>query len=393
LILIPRPYLEYPALLSPGLESERIFKPPVIASDTEVSKNYDFITEDYTSIPTANQRSADDLQIWDDRCIASNNPYTNCSGRNWAYQRSNIRPACMDNNYSLNALSSCHHPNGTMLDRCVQVGYSQNAFIAQCKDDSDAHCGTFLEIHMPRGSPYYPEDTVINEVRITTPNVTGVYTTTIPLSFLGNHSRALCSYTEQYLRIGTPVYITSKAPTCCCPAAYSSTTRTGSLVCPKGANGNGAFAAKYTSVSDAITVDPLLTRFPFCPSDLTANDSFLCTVFDSYNQRSYVTNCSEVYQIYSYDSYSYTSNSLTGTSYGGTCPYFSVCALSQQNGLCNTKDLSYSFIGRVGIVTKLETIDNVAKAWVSFNNGRTSYLFEQAHIKVDTLARSMYGKF
>jgi hypothetical protein len=62
---------EYPALLSPNLESERVYKPYIIASDTEVSKNYKFINEDGGVIDSSIQRSADDYSIWDVRLLTS----------------------------------------------------------------------------------------------------------------------------------------------------------------------------------------------------------------------------------------------------------------------------------------------------------------------------------
>ena len=110
-------------------------------------------------------------------CEALNLPFSNCTSRNGATQRSSERPPCMDNNYSLNELSNCIYSNGTESEYCVQVGFSQNAFICQCKDYSDPTCGTFLEVHMPNGSPYQSEDSVIAEVRIEQYNVSGVYTT------------------------------------------------------------------------------------------------------------------------------------------------------------------------------------------------------------------------
>lgn len=70
---------EYPALLDPTVEAERVYKPYVIASDTEVQKNYEMITEDGVVLPQTQIRSADDYSIWDDRCISLNNPFTNCS--------------------------------------------------------------------------------------------------------------------------------------------------------------------------------------------------------------------------------------------------------------------------------------------------------------------------
>ena len=149
---------EYPALLSPNLESERVYKPYIIASYTEVSKNYKLINEDGGVIDSSIQRSADDYSIWDDRCEALNLPFSNCTSRNWATQRSSERPPCMDNNNPLIELSNCIYSNGTESEYCAQVRFSQNAFIGQCKDYSDPNCGTFLEVHMPKGSPYQSED-------------------------------------------------------------------------------------------------------------------------------------------------------------------------------------------------------------------------------------------
>ena len=80
----------------------------------------------------------------------------------------------MDNNNPLIELSNCIYSNGTESEYCAQVRFSQNAFIGQCKDYSDPNCGTFLEVHMPNGSPYQSEDSVIAEVRIEQYDVSGV---------------------------------------------------------------------------------------------------------------------------------------------------------------------------------------------------------------------------
>lgn len=268
---------EYPALLSPNLEPERVVKPIVLASDVDVSKNVKFVTEEGNDIVPNALRVADDYSSWDPRCIAMNNPFSNCSGLNWAMQKSPLRPACVDNNYSLNALTPCYSPDGSQPGiPCVQVGYSQNAFIGTCGDSSDPNCGTYLEIHMPNGSPYQDESAVIAQTLITTMNVSGVYSTTLPLTWMGNTSRVLCAYTESFLRIGSEVYIKPNAPVCCCPSLYNTKTREGSFFCPKGPDDmlhNGPFAREAISVTDKVKLDINLAIFPYCPTTLSSNDS------------------------------------------------------------------------------------------------------------------------
>eukprot|EP01035_Chromulina_nebulosa_P019926 gene19926-25887_t len=361
---------EYPSLLNTGLQSARVVKYEVLGNDSEVSKNYKLVTEDGTALTYSITRSADDYEIWDETCVGLNDPYSNCTALNYATQRSAQRPPCTDNNSSLNALSSCYYPNGTKRSYCVQVAYMQNNFIAVCSDSVE-NCGTFLEIHMPSGSPYQSVDEKISEVKLETRNVSGAYTTVIPLTWMKNSSRVLCAYTESYLRIGSTVYIQSSAPTCCCPKVYTSTTRTGSLQCPKGPTGNGAYAYKFTSITDMITVDEVMLEFPFCPTDLSAkNDS----VIQSSNTSSITT---------------YSSSNLTGDSYLGICPYYDCCSTTQFDGTCNTNDLTFTFVGQVGIVTSLDDTSDIPTVMVSFNNGRTSYKFAQSHVILETY-KSMY---
>jgi len=61
-------------------------------------------------------------------------------------------------------------------------------------------------------------------------------------------------------------------------------------------------------------------------------------------------------------------------------------------GKCGKTDQRFTFIGRVGVVTKLDNLQVVPTAWVSFNNGRTSYEFNQKHVKLETTPISMYGE-
>lgn len=269
---------EYPSLKLTPWEQERVYKPLYLASDTDVMVNYNLVYEDGSSISEVARRGADDNSIIDYECIARNNPYTYCIGKNYANERSFQRPACNDNNYSLNALDGCYSNDGVYSERCVQIGFTQDAFIPQCVDDTDPHCGTFLEIHMRNGSPYHYENQTIASVRIDTRNVSGVYTTTIPLTWMGNSSKVLCSYSESFLRIGSLVYILSTAPRCCCPGPFNPNTRIGSFFCPLGPNGDGPYAYHSKTLTEVLLVDTNLLSYPFCPDELSGPDRYIMKI-------------------------------------------------------------------------------------------------------------------
>jgi hypothetical protein len=261
---------EYPALLQPGLEQERVYKYIVLGNDSEVQKNFYYVYEDGTAIAPTDQRSADDFAVWNHSCSGLNAPTSECQALNYQFQRASLRPACLDNNYSLNALEGCLYPqNGTKPRyNCVQVGYYTNTMVPQCTDND--HCGTYLEIHIPNGTPYSDETVVVSEVLLDQEYTSGYSTTVIPLSWQGNDSRVLCSYSESILRIGSLVYIKSSAPVCCCPPPFDPVARVGSFQCPRGPVADGAFAYKSKTIADEILVDSFLLNYPFCFTDLTA---------------------------------------------------------------------------------------------------------------------------
>lgn len=263
---------EYPALLRPNLQQERIYKYIVIAPPTEVQKNYYLVDELGTTIATSATRSPDDYTVWNSSCVDANNPYTFCAGRNYAFVRSPVRPACEDNNSSLDVLAGCFSPEGVYDPHCIAIAYTSNTFIPLCGENNDGRCGTYLEVHMAHGTPYQDENEIISQVQITTRNVTGYYTTTLPTTWMGNTTKVLCSYTETFLRVGSLVYIKSSAPVCCCPPPYSSTTGVGSFQCPVGSTSNGAYAYRPYGLADTLLVDSLVQAYPFCPIDIYATE-------------------------------------------------------------------------------------------------------------------------
>jgi len=382
---------EYPALLNSQLQQERVFKYIVIASDTEVSKNYYMVDEDGNIISSSYQRSADDYEILNTSCISLNNPYPYCQGRNYAYQRAPLRPACMDNNYTLDVLAGCYYPNGTYSTYCVQIAYSSNTYIPYCQSGID-HCGTYLEIHMAHGTPYTLETDVISSVQLLETNRTGYYTTVMPLTWMNNQTKVLCTYTESVFRIGSLVYIQNTAPVCCCPPPYQSATRKGSFQCPIGATNDGAFAYRSETLADVLALDSLLLNYPFCSIDLTANyDLMMCAAVDIGNRRSYTRQCLNATKLITdpHVTRIYGSADLDSL-YEEECPYYRSCAVTKDSGKCHGSDLKFTFIGRVGMVTAVDNTATIPLVWVSFNNNRTSYEFEQQHVVLETQSKSMY---
>lgn len=262
---------EYPSLILTGEEAARVVKTIVIGSPSEVAVNYELVYEDGTPVPATSRRWADDEAVLDPECEARNVPYTYCMGKQYAFQRSSQYPACTDNNQTVNTLAGCTYPNGTRGDKCLQVGYTQTVFSALCQGD-DPHCGTFLEVHQTTNL-YQPLSQVISEVRIDTRNVSGYYTTVLPMTYMKNQSRVLCAYTESRLRIGSLVYIKAGA-VCCCPKPYNPNTRVGSSFCPIGPTGRGPFAIHYRKLQDYLDVDALQSSYPFCLSTLSEGDRY-----------------------------------------------------------------------------------------------------------------------
>lgn len=385
---------EYPALLSANLEQERSFKYKVIASDVEVSRNYFLVYEDGSSIATSEQRSADDFAVYNESCISVGNPYSYCAGRNIAYQRSPLRPPCLDNNTTLDVTQGCTDPlTGAALSQCIQVAYTSNTFIPQCNEEGnkDGDCGTYLEVHIAHGTPYSNETDIIAQVHIDQRNVSGYYTTVLPITWKGNDTKILCSYTESVLRIGSLVYIKASAPVCCCPPPFQPTTRVGSFFCPIGPTDDGPYAYRPKSLADTLSMDSLLLDYPFCPIDISANiDRIMCSVTDIRNRREYTRNCTHITKFDPNRDRSWTSMDMVGE-YDGVCPYFPSCATTLDAGKCRPQDRRLTFIGEVGVVTALDNDAPIPQVWVTFNDGRTSYQFSQEDVVLETY-KSMYGE-
>jgi hypothetical protein len=361
-------------------EATRVVKTLVLASE-QVSPNYLLVYEDGSSVPEAARRAADDDGYVDTTCTGDSEPFNYCTAKNNALRPSPLTPPCTDNNSSLNTLESC--PSGTA---CVQVGYSQNAFIVVCQGDQ-SRCGTYIEVHQQNGSPYQLEAAVIAEVLVDKFNVSGYSSTQLPLAWMGNSSRVLCAYTESFLRVGSMIFVLPSAPVCCCPPSYSSSSRLGAYMCPYGPYDSGAYATQITTVAEALIVDNKLSKYPFCHSWLDAGDRVMCSVNDATNGWQFSRNCSELAPVA--NSTLVGSRDLNGE-YAIQCPYFNSCALSgSTTGSCSGEDSAFSFSGRVGRVVALFTAAVPPTVSVTFNDGRTTYDLLVSDVQLE-YTKSMY---
>ncbi len=110
---------------------------------------------------------------------------------------------------------------------------------------------------------------------------------------------------------------------------------------------------------------------------------------------------SECRPVSNYTSTAYSSPDLIGQNYDAVCPYFANCALSKSgqcgldykspslHSLSDFFQLRFSFIGQVGRVVAYEDTPTTPLVTVSFNDGRTAYVFEEDVIHLEYY-KSMY---
>ncbi len=130
---------------------------------------------------------------------------------------------------------------------------------------ADIKCGIFLEVHIAQRNLYVEMEHIISSTHIKTPNVTGYVTTQVPTTWMLDSSRVLCAYNHVDKLVGTQVLITSLAPACCIPRAYSQSDMLGSFFCPRIGNAQGPWAATLETIPDLLAQDIQLSEPPFCP--------------------------------------------------------------------------------------------------------------------------------
>lgn len=347
-----------------------------------------------------NSLRPDDSVVIDESCVEERVPHFNCIGPRTRAIKMRITIPCSDNNKTVSSTSYCIDPNEKIQEHCMQVGYSQNTFIFSCGGDfeNDNECGTFLEIHKPIGSFYDDENIVIAEKRLSQPFTNGMKTTTIPLTYNGDPSKLLCSVRESKIRIGSMVLITDKAPSCCCPRKFSYQTMRGSFMCPmKPRTKHGPFADAFDTIREHLERTQSFNSYPVCPDIQDNEDDLFCSlnILDDSPElssnlllapgRFYSMPCEAL-------KFDEIKNKFSSTDldkeYDSTCDYgeaFQSCASLYGGGRCGGNDSLFSFIGEVGKVTEIIDQNLSSKTYsVTFNDGRTSYFFDEESIELIT---------
>ncbi|KAL7467854.1 hypothetical protein ACHAXS_008085 [Conticribra weissflogii] len=356
--------------------------------------NIDLVDEYGNELEYQYSRRADDVIYIDESCVSLREPHMACIADRFAAAKSPLFPPCWDHNQTVDATLDCYTPKGKRRKHCMQVSYSQNAYVTVCGGEyahSD-NCGTFLEIHKGNGSPYDDESVTLSDVKITTPVTNGMLTTTLPVTYKGDEKRILCSYEEINIKVGSMVRVTSVAKSCCCPRWLSqmTTSKIGAYLCPKRkwSKDGGPFAPSYRTLNEEYADYAFQESFPLCPALDENEDIIMCTQERGYaddlpldhDGRFLVRPCEPMVEG---DNGTFSSEDLSGE-YPGICPIddtFKVCGMtSAPFEECHDKDRHFTFEGEIGKVVKLPDVKNNMYG-VTFNDGRTVYWFEKEELE------------
>lgn len=146
---------------------------------------------DGTIIPPNAQRRPTDQIVIDETCKGALLPpgRTDCVTARIARVPWPSSPACWNWNASVAAGVGCRAPmDGSPLPLCLEVGYTQNAYIADCGGvwAGNDHCGTYLEVHRPGRVEK------LGEVRLVGLATSGYRMTVLSTTYKKDPSKALC---------------------------------------------------------------------------------------------------------------------------------------------------------------------------------------------------------
>ena len=106
-------------------------------------------------------------------------------------------PACWDYNATVKSGLPCRNKKGERVENCVEIGYSQNAYIVNCSPDASAkgNCGAYLEVHEPEidilGNRV-DNTKVLTQMLLPGGFVSGYETIPMPTTFADDPLRILC---------------------------------------------------------------------------------------------------------------------------------------------------------------------------------------------------------
>mmetsp|Transcript_33497 Transcript_33497/g.98725 ORF Transcript_33497/g.98725 Transcript_33497/m.98725 type:complete len:526 (-) Transcript_33497:526-2103(-) len=375
----------------PFVEGLQINSFAQLALPNEVFHNINLVDDDFNPIPLDKTRRAADETTIDPSCLSMRTPHPHCIDYRVRAVRSKLRPACSDNNQTVDATLDCYTPDGKLSSNCMQVGFSQTSLIHQCGGvfANESRCGTFLEIH--RSSPYNDDNTVLAETRIIDRVADGTITTIIPLTYKADPNRILCNFQESRVRIGSLVRINSNSAVCCCPPIYRDSTKKGSFFCPRLGSRDGPMATKPKSLEEQLVVDDQEAVYPLCQNYAEDQDVLMCskpvsTPFATHGAYTYP--CEEA-RLGEDDDYG--SADLEGL-YEDVCPIDSVfvsCAMALGGtSECLQNDRRMSFQDEIGKVVDIIHDDDDSEKdiyQVSFNDGRTHYSFARHELDLINL--------
>ena len=170
-----------------------VFEKRILASHDEVLHNVITVDEDGKEISFEHSRRADDHTMIDEECVGLRDPHRSCLGMRLRAIKSPYNPSCWDHNQTVDATLRCYASNGRRRANCMQLSYSQNAYFTICGGEysDSSQCGTYIEIHRENGSPYDDEGNMLAESKIVTEEASGMYTTTIDLTYKNDGKRLL----------------------------------------------------------------------------------------------------------------------------------------------------------------------------------------------------------
>ena len=258
-----------------------VFQKRILANYNEVAQNIILVNEHGVEIPYHFSRRADDHTSIDDSCTGFRTPHSSCAQNRLRAAMSPHVPSCWDHNQTVDATLHCFSPDGKVKSNCMQIAYSQNAFISICGGESsnDDRCGTFVEIHRENGSPYDTESTILADTKIVMAETNGMHTTQIDLTYKGDPKRLLCAYQETKIRVGSMVRVVRNAQQsllqCCCPKR--------GFFCPVNSwTERGPFAGSVDTLRERLDLDGLYeSASSHCPQmnkdedALSASDDYM----------------------------------------------------------------------------------------------------------------------
>jgi hypothetical protein len=141
--------------------------PDRIVADETINAEYSLLVDEHNiTIERDSSRLGDDAVAVNNSCIKAGDPHPSCMKDDRHLQfptlpsrksitRTKTTPPCWDNNYTVVSGVNCSDPDtGVGKFTCVQVGFTSNALIPVCAGEfaDDAHCGTYLEVHLTETS-------------------------------------------------------------------------------------------------------------------------------------------------------------------------------------------------------------------------------------------------